>query len=142
LLLTLSCGAALPCTTCPELAGSYAASWKRAAGYEGCAVAPPPGTFSLTQSGASVRASLGDAALQGTLFDTFDLTLTGGADPRYALHARAVTTTVTVGWDGGAGADAGSQPRAAVRLVGALTTSPLDAGCDARDEFTADRVTP
>jgi hypothetical protein len=134
LLLALpvaACTDAFPCTSCPDIAGTYVASWSRTPGFVCAGAGPRPTTFSLTQVGEVLRSTLADQPLQGTLFDTYDFTLSGDWEGVHeGLWGRAAL--------GGAGTspDAGTT----VRLQGTLTTSPGDGGCLVSDDFTADRA--
>lgn len=124
-------------------------AWAIPPGFEDCNAQPPtPPTMQLAQTGSALRAALGDAGLTGTVYDTWDFTLSGGGLDYLALRGRAVTdatstpdagSTADAGHDGGVsmGTDAGVH--APVHLVGTLTWAPSDGGCQARRSFTGDR---
>jgi hypothetical protein len=146
-VVVVACGDAKPCSDCPAVDGTYTLTFKRTTGYEGCAGATPrPATWTVSQIGSILHATLGDGGLQlqGQLLDTWDLTLTGGTDDRHVVHARAVVNGPAVTVDAGRLADGGvadaGVAHAAVHLVGTWTTASVDAGCDARDDLTGDRL--
>jgi len=91
---------------------------------------PRPAQLNITQEGNKVSVLLGGDELRGTLYDTYDFSMSGGqTDTTYTLRGRAVVGS----------ADAG---RASVRLVGSLI-SRADAaktGCQLQEEYTADRI--
>lgn len=139
-LLTAACSDALPCSACPPIDGTYAVSWQTDAGGSvaladgGLASAdcpgPRPATWLITErSPDAVTLVIDDQPLQGVLYDTYDLSLTGAVgQTRWQVHALAIPQD---------GIDAGMQ------LQGTFdTTVPTDSGdiCQSREAFTAQRT--
>jgi hypothetical protein len=112
-------GEVRPCTTCPPIEGGWTLVFE-APREGGCAEeGPEPSSrLDLERTGAALRGTLGEAQLRGTLYDTYDLTLSGastGADGGVVstvLRARYVPAI-------GGGADGGLD-----RLVGSLSVAP------------------
>lgn len=138
LWLTLAaCTNAVPCRSCPPVDGVYAVSWGDAgvnasdAG-AGCpATGPRVPTWTLAQTDTSVTATIAGASLGGTIYDSYDLVLSGSADSTstYHLHALAIPL--------GTGADAG------IKLQGTFTTRTLPSSgtpCELQEAFTAQRT--
>lgn len=125
--LLAACSDAVPCQRCPNVEGTYAMTWSDGGVSDlPCALpGPRPATLTLAQSGSRVTTALGDVPLGGTLYDTYDLPLTGrDATESYALRALVIPTGTSV--DGG------------IRLQGTLTTRRVDdqgADCETRDDF-------
>ncbi|MHB8873433.1 MAG: hypothetical protein ACYC8T_07070 [Myxococcaceae bacterium] len=74
------CGDARPCSSCPQLSGSYDMVYEEQSRSADCAVlpvAPAPSPLELIQFGSSVRAGDGGPALSGTVYDSWEFTLTG-----------------------------------------------------------------
>jgi hypothetical protein len=130
-VILAACTDALPCSVCPAMEGTYAATWETAVN-SGCpaqAVSRPT-TLTFTRVGSSITTLLAGQQLTGTLFDTYDFTATGGFETFYSLRGRLVVPT---------SADAGS----AVHLTGALRSSfAADAGstCELEEKFTAKKL--
>jgi hypothetical protein len=136
LILVVGCGDQRPCASCPDISGPYLASWQNGFPLDGCPTqGPRPVNLNLTQMGNRVSALIDGQELRGTLFDTFDFSLSGGMtgvmnENQYSLLARAVV-------DSGGRTD-GGVPTTKVRLAGSLT---LRRGmCDLTERFTADRL--
>lgn len=94
---------------------------------------PRPLNFNLVLQGNRVSTLVGGDELRGTLYDTYDFSVSGGhADTTYTLRGRAVLGTAA---DGGAG----TLP---VHLVGSLfsRTNVASAGCELKEDYTADRL--
>lgn len=127
-LATLAaCTNALPCSTCPPLAGTYSVSWLRAlqAG-DGCpATGPQPPTLTFTQGGSTAAVLVGGVQLTGTVYDTFDFSLSGNqVDVSYVLRGTVVATD--------------SATDAGVRVLGSLTTRTE--ACELREDYTGDKI--
>ncbi len=125
-----ACTDALPCSTCPEMEGAYAVSWEAPTG--NCAVGVTRTTgLNVTRVGSSLHSTVAGQQLTGTLYDTYDFSLSGGIDVSYTLRGRLALGAH----------DAGAQ---AIHLVGTLRTSARgrDAGtfCDTDEKFTADKI--
>jgi hypothetical protein len=140
LLVASACTDAQPCSACPQIQGTYALTWT--AGSSSCpGSGPQPTVLTMTQVGSSLNSSIGGSTVQGTFFDTYDFTLSGGtSDERYSLRGTAITNQV-VGPRPDGGSDGGTVASTSVRVLGTLHTSFGDGGC-ADDKFTGDRLTP
>ncbi len=131
--LGLSCSDALPCSsTCPPIEGVYLLSWTAGTPTGGCTLTgPQPSNLNFSRAGSTVRVPVGGVELSGTLFDTWDFSVSGGSLQRsYSLKGRVTTT--------GPSSDAG------VRLLGSLFTreSPDGGvgGCSIEERYTADKL--
>ncbi len=94
---------------------------------------PRPVNLNLTLEGNRLSTLVGGDELRGTLYDTYDFSVSGGhSDTTYTLRGRAVVGTAT---DGGAGTPT-------VHLVGSLfsRTNFASAGCELKEDYTADRL--
>jgi hypothetical protein len=133
-LLFSACGDQRPCTSCPELTGAYLVSWQRGFPAEGCpARGPTPVNLTLTQAGNRLSSLVDGIEVRGTLFDTFDFSLSGSLETlEYSLRGRAVVSGASSRPDGGASG------ATSVRLVGSLTTR--NGACDLTEQYTADRL--
>lgn len=139
LLVSLAaCGDQRPCSSCPDLSGAYLASWRQGIALMGCpAEGPRPVNLNVTQRGNQLSVLVGGQELRGTLYDTFDYSVSGGLSAAsYTLRGRAVVGTTS------APADGGVAPAASVRLVGTLfsRTGAASAGCELAEDYTADRL--
>ena len=138
LVLTLAaCSDAVPCRTCPPIDGVYAVDWGDAgvvatmdAG--GCpAAGPRVPSWTFVQTDSRVTTTIAGANLGGTLYDSYDLVMSGSADSTlsYDLHALTIPE--------GTGADAG------IKLQGTFTTRTLPSSgtpCEVSEAFTAQRT--
>ena len=133
MVLGAACTDSLPCSNCPAMEGTYAFTWQApTTNVTGCSrlTTPRPSMLTFNRVGSSLTSSLDGQELRGTLFDTYDFTLSGGVDIASNLRGRLVT-----------GSDAG-----AIRLTGTLRTSlgVADAGlghrCDYEEKFVADKL--
>jgi hypothetical protein len=141
-LLLVCCTDALPCSNCPQIQGTYGLTWVNGTG---CVVGPQPSLLTLTQSGSAVSANVGGTMLQGTLYDTFDFTmsgLSGDTQTRFEFKAVAVTNQVVGPAADGGLADGGVLTSTGVHLIGSLRTLVQDGGCNPTDKFTGDRLAP
>jgi hypothetical protein len=94
---------------------------------------PRPVNLTLTQAGNRLSSLVDGIEVRGTLFDTFDFSLTGSLEAlEYSLRGRAVVSGPTGRADGGQGS------ASTVRLVGSL--SSRTAQCDLTEQYTADRL--
>ena len=138
-LFTLAgCGDGQPCRTCPTVDGVYAVSWGAetdggVGGPDGgsCSVmGPRVTTWTLAQREAQVTTTIANVAMGGTLYDSFDLVLSGsGSSVSYRLRALSIPE--------GGSADAG------MRLRGTFTSRTLLTNgdpCEANETFTAQRT--
>lgn len=140
-LMLVGCSESQPCRNCPSIQGTYAMTWADAGGltdgdggvvtgtctFEG----PRPATLTLTHKDSNVTTVIDDAPIGGTLYDTYDLALSGGGDGvTYKLRALSIPE--------GGGTDAG------MSLRGSLTTGRVDSAsgeyCETSDSFTAQRI--
>lgn len=132
-MVLMGCTEAQPCRNCPSVEGTYAMTWPDGGGMvtEGCALeGPRPPTLTLTHRDSNVTTTIGNSTIGGTLYDTYDFSLSGGGDGfTYKLRALAVPE--------GGGGDAG------MSLRGSLTSGQVDATtgeyCEVSDSFTAQR---
>ncbi|MEW6430767.1 MAG: hypothetical protein AB1730_04600 [Myxococcota bacterium] len=126
-LALAACTNASPCSTCPPLAGTYSVAWERALNLaDGCAATgPQPQTLTFSQAGATASVLVDGVELQGSVYDTFDFSLSGTRpDVSYLLRGTVIPTD--------AATDAG------VRITGSLTTR-TDA-CELRENYTGDKI--
>ena len=119
------------------IAGPYLVSWQQGFPQDGCpAEGPRPVNFNLTQSGNQLSVLIGGEELRGTLYDTYDFSVSGGrSQTTYALRGRAVTSGATTTADGGL-------TKGSVRLDGSLSINS-NAGaksCDLTERYTGDRL--
>lgn len=128
-LLLAGCSDAVPCTNCPKVGGTYTLTWGDAGVTDQpCAApGPRPAMLTLEQSESRVNADLEGVRVSGTLYDSYDLAMTGlSVDVSYQLKALVIPTGTTL--DGG------------IRLTGTLTArrTGADGGsCETRDPFEA-----
>lgn len=126
-VLQLSCSDAVPCTNCPKVGGTYTMAWGDAGVTDQPCPTPGlrPAMLTLEQNESRVNATLGEVRVSGTLYDSYDLAMTGLAlDVSYQLKALVIPTGTSL--DGG------------IRLTGHLTTRRTDADagtCETRDPF-------
>lgn len=119
------------------IGGAYLVSWQTGFPQSGCPEqGPRPVNFNVSQRGNQLSVLVGGEELRGTLYDTYDFSLTGGrALASYSLRGRAVVDTMATA------ADAGSMTTGA-RLYGTLfTRTGSDATpCDLSEGYAADRL--
>jgi hypothetical protein len=141
LLVLVCCTDAQPCSSCPQIQGTYGLTWSN--GTTCPVTGPQPSLLTLTQTGSALSAMVGGAAMQGTLFDTFDFTLNGGnVDTRFELQGVAVSNQVVGPSADGGVADGGVLTSTGVHILGSLRTIVTDGGCNPTDKFTGDRLAP
>jgi hypothetical protein len=137
LVLTLAaCTDSVPCLNCPPIDGVYAVDWgdggiDTSDAGAGCPfTGPRDSTWTLTQSAARVTAVVAGTTLGGTLYDSYDLVLSGSADSAsYNLHALTIPE--------------GTGPDAGVELKGTFTTHTVPTTgepCALSEAFTAQRT--
>ncbi|GMU62259.1 MAG: hypothetical protein AMXMBFR34_40220 [Myxococcaceae bacterium] len=122
-----SCTNAAPCSVCPPLAGTYAVSWKRALQVsEGCPLSgPQPVTLTFSQAGSTASTLVNGIELQGSVYDTYDFSLSGtGVVGGYVLRGTVIPTD--------AATDAG------VRVIGNLTSRTEN--CELREDYAGDKI--
>lgn len=129
-----ACSDAAPCSSCPPIDGVYAVSWADAvASGDGGSCSqrgPRVPTWTFAERGAQVTATIAGVNLGGTLYDTYDLVLSG-AEGTLNYRLRALTIPE------GPSTDAG------VKLQGTFTTRTVpDTGepCSVDETFTAQRT--
>ncbi|MDP2272068.1 MAG: hypothetical protein Q8N23_07325 [Archangium sp.] len=137
LVVLASCGPnAAPCTTCPPVDGVYAVTWGGDAGVlavDGGTCSTPGSrvsTWTLGQSGTRVTTTIEDVNLGGTIYDTYDLVLSGSSS---ALSYRLRSVVIPEGTSMDAG----------IRLQGTFTTRTLPTSgepCEVDESFTAQRT--
>ncbi|MEW5737783.1 MAG: hypothetical protein AB1938_02595 [Myxococcota bacterium] len=126
-LALASCTNAAPCSVCPPLAGTYAVSWERALQVtEGCPLTgPQPLTLTFSQAGATASTLVNGVELNGSVYDTYDFSLSGTTVVGgYVLRGTVIPTD--------AATDAG------VRIVGHLTTRTDN--CELRENYAGDKI--
>lgn len=138
LFVVLGCTDTQPCSNCPPVDGVYAVSWGdpvRGTQTDGglCVLSGPRvPTWTLAQPRTSqVTTVIEGVTLGGTLYDTFDLVLSGSAGTlSYRLKALAIPE--------------GNSTDAGIKLQGTFNTRDLsvDAGelCEVVETFTAQRT--
>lgn len=135
--LLASCGDQRPCSGCPKIDGPYLVSWQQGFPQEGCpAEGPRPLNLNVTQAGNQLSVLVGGEEWRGTLYDTYDFSVTGGrGGTSYSLRGRAVLSGGTTTVDGG-------MSPTGVRLVGTLFTRSGSGAmaCDLSENYTADRL--
>jgi hypothetical protein len=99
-LAGLGCSTALPCHTCPSVAGSYAVTWADG-GVDASCPGPRVATWVLAQRDPTqVTTTIGEVTLGGTYYDSYDLLLTGSTiGERYRLKALVIPEGTSL--DGG-----------------------------------------
>lgn len=109
------------CTTCPKLEGK----WALTAGGPDRTCSPseaPPASIDITRVGAAIRSQLPGGELTGTIYDTYDFTLSGSVYPADGGISRADSLSIRARFIPG-GPDAGDT------FTGTWTFSPAaDAG--------------
>lgn len=124
------CGGASPCRTCPPIDGTYSVRWDADGGVNASCPGPRLPSWTLSQRDTQITTTIAGVALGGTLYDSYDLLLTGTQTGlNYRLKAIAIPE--------GSSADAG------MRLLGTFTTRTSgDAGdtCESNEGFTAQRT--
>jgi hypothetical protein len=135
------CSDAQPCRTCPPIDGVYAVTWGDpvAMGDSGVvvgdagtcsAMGPRVPTWTIQQSDTRVTTTIGTVAMGGTLYDTFDLVLSG-SESSLSYRLRALTIPE------------GNSSDAGIQLRGTFTTRTLPANgepCEVNETFTAQRT--
>lgn len=136
-LWLLGCGDQRPCTSCPQVDGAYLVSWQQGFPQMGCPdKGPQPVNLNFSQQGNQLSVLVGGEELRGTLYDTYDFSVSGGrGDVSYSLRGRAVVSGPSAQADGGA-------VRSSVHLVGTLFTRTGSGAkaCDLSENYTADRI--
>lgn len=129
------CSDAAPCRSCPPVDGVYAVGWAdagtAATDAGSCPVTGPRvSSWTLAQSGTQITSTIAGVNLGGTLYDTYDLVLSGTeANLTYRLRALTIPE--------GTGDDAG------IKLQGTFTTRTLPTTgdpCEVNEAFTAQRT--
>ena len=111
LLLAVSCSEGQPCTDCPPIEGTWFLQYV-APDFpcDGGTLAAPQMTVSFTREGSVVRAAIDGVQLNGTLYDSYDFSLSGQM-PGGSLfvQVRGIYTA--------SGADAGGETLTSGRLA-------------------------
>ena len=137
LMLAAACNDSVPCRNCPPIDGTYAVDWGDGgidtsvdAG-AGCPfTGPREPSWNLMQTDTRVTATIAGTTLGGTLYDSYDLVLSGSADST-TYNLRALTIPQ------------GTGPDAGIELKGTFTTHTLPATgdpCVLSEAFTAQRT--
>ncbi|MFO0597407.1 MAG: hypothetical protein U0228_19010 [Myxococcaceae bacterium] len=125
-----ACGSNSPCRTCPPIDGTYTVRWDTDGGPNPSCPGPKVPTWTFNQHDTQITTTIGGIALGGTLYDSYDLLLTGAQSTlSYRLKAIAIPE--------------GSSDDAGIRLLGTFTTRTIgDAGdtCESNEPFTAQRT--
>lgn len=135
LLVLVGCSDALPCRTCPPVDGVYAVSWADAGpsntdGGMCPVVGPRDQTWTFVQKDTQVTSTISGVNLGGTLYDTYDLVLSG-SDGNLSYRLRSLVIPEGASMDGG------------IRLQGTFNTRTLPASgepCEVNESFTAQRT--
>ena len=95
-----ACSDAQPCSSCPNIQGVYDLRFDDSSGTPAecvtLGVSDPVGPLTLGQFGSGLTGTLGGTALRGTLYDTFDFSLSGvpdsdgGTTGGVTLHCRFI----------------------------------------------------
>jgi hypothetical protein len=130
----LACNDIQPCASasqCPQLVGTFLMSWENAVNNSCGRSGPRPQVLIFTQSISSGGTVIDGIRLGGSIYDTNQFTMTGGAArQRFSLSGTVVPASTVS--DGG------------TRIVGALTSSlSNDAGldCQVTESYVGDKVT-
>lgn len=135
ILILAGCTDTVPCSTCPAVSGVYAVTWgsaepgARADGGVCMVQGPRVPEWTLAQRQSNVTTTVASVNMGGTLYDTYDLVLTGSeSSVTYRLRALVIAS--------------GSAEDAGVRLQGTFTTRSLSAEdpCELAETFTAQRT--
>jgi hypothetical protein len=128
-----ACSGAKPCVDCPAIEGAYSVSWLAPDSTNGCpagARGPQPTSLNFSRGGSTIHTTVGGYDLAGTLYDTFDFTVSGGDDTvAYSMQGRLVPVDPIT--------DAG------VRLQGSMTTTktPTSASsCQVIERYNATKL--
>ncbi len=127
-----ACSGAKPCVDCPAIEGAYVVSWLAPDSTTSCgagAQGPQPSALNFTRAGSTVRTLVGGFELAGTLYDTYDFTVSGGnVSVAYSMAGRLVPVDPVT--------DAG------IRLQGSMTTTVPDGGssCQIIERFSATKL--
>ncbi len=128
-----ACSDAQPCRSCPPIDGVYSVSWADGgpAGDGGCPQSGPRvPSWALAQKDTQVTTTIGGVNLGGTLYDTYDLVLSGSEGSlSYRLRALAIPE--------------GNSSDAGYSLRGTFTSRTLPASgvpCEVDETFTAQRT--
>lgn len=128
-----ACSGAKFCVDCPAIEGAYSVSWlapDSTIGCDGGALGPQPALLNFNRGGSTIHTTVGGYDLAGTLYDTFDFTLSGGDDTvAYSMQGRLVPVDPIT--------DAG------VRLQGSMTTtkSPTSGtSCQVIERYNATKL--
>jgi hypothetical protein len=134
MLVMAACSGAAPCNACPPIDGVYAVTWADGGTASDAGLCPRSGprvpSWTLAQRGAQVTTTIGSVNLGGTLYDSYDLLLSGSeGSTSYSLRALTIPT--------GTSADGG------IDLRGTLTTRTVPSSgdpCEVNETFTAQRT--
>jgi hypothetical protein len=129
LLLTAACTDAQPCTSnCPPVEGVWFLQYLAPElPCDGGTAAAPPTTVSFTRQGSVLKGAIDGIELNGTIYDSFDLTLHG------QMIGGGETISVSAHYKAGATGDAGSDQLTDGRL------SRETSGCRDSRRFTGAR---
>jgi hypothetical protein len=128
LLAMAACTDAQPCHNCPPVDGVYSVTWGDA-GVASTCPGPKPPSWTITGE-TQLITQVNDITLGGTLYDTYDLLMTG---TKVGLSYRMRSLVIPEGTT----ADAG------IRMTGTFTTRTVPTEgdpCEANETFTAQRT--
>lgn len=136
-LAASGCTPAAPCSNCPSISGTYSVSWSADGGGSqqlldggvvACTGGPRPAAWTFVEKGSNVTSVIDGTPIGGTLYDTYDLLLTGNGPGGATYRLRALVIPE------GTSTDAG------IRLQGTFTTRTVPSSgdpCESNDAFTA-----
>lgn len=129
-VMAAACGSNTPCRTCPAIDGTYSVRWDADGGVNMSCPGPRVPAWTFVQRDTQITTTVAGVPLGGTLFDSYDLLLTGTQTGlTYRLKALAIPE--------------GTTDDAGVRLQGTFTTRTLADGgdfCESNEGFTAQRT--
>ena len=134
MVLGVACSDAAPCRDCPAIDGLYAVSWPDGGAASDAGACPSSGPrvpgWTLAQQGSRVTSTIGGVNLGGTIYDTYDLLLSG-SEGTLSYSVRAIVIPTGTSTDGG------------VDLRGTFTSRNLPSSgdpCEVSETFTAQRT--
>lgn len=96
-------GQGSPCTDCPNISGSWSLELRATTIADDCpSVATPDASVVFEQTGPNLTAQFGGGTLHGTMYDTWDLAVSGSAPGDGGLSTLTLTARYVPGLtDGG-----------------------------------------
>ncbi|MFT3709275.1 MAG: hypothetical protein QM817_16670 [Archangium sp.] len=129
-LIAVACGSNTPCRTCPPIDGTYSVRWDTDGGVNMSCPGPRVPQWVFTQRDSQITTTIAAVPLGGTLYDSYDLLLTG---TQTGLNYRLRSLVIPEGTSDDAG----------MRLQGTFTTRTVADGgdtCESNEGFTAQRT--